>query len=539
MYKNTIHTVTISALSSEGAGIAHLENGLTVFVPCAVTGDTAEVLIIKETKSYAVAKLLSIKEPSSERTSPPCPIFQKCGGCDLQSLNYDAQLEFKKDKVLSALQRIGGFEGAAIGSVTGSREIFFYRNKAQFPVAEENGRLVLGFFAPHSHRVVPTRSCCLIDKRITEIANFIIDFANENRVTSFDERTLKGELRKICIRAGKAEAVVVLVCARHIKAFEKLTEALRLKFPIIKGVVENFNSSPSNTIYSDKDRILFGTPYITDSIGNIKYKIHYRSFYQVNPYTTELLYEKVRELCGDCSDKTVFDLYCGTGTIGLFLAKSVKKLVGVEIVPEAVINAKENAALNSVSNAEFYCGAAEKIAPALIKNSYSADIVVLDPPRKGCGEDLLRAIGKMSPEKIVYVSCDPATMARDAKKLSEYGYALSESHIFDQFPQTNHVETVVMLSQLKPDDVVQVELNAEDLALTSAEAKATYEEIKTYVKRAFGFKVSSLYIAQVKQKMGLPMGKNYNVSKKGTRVPLCPPEKEEAILEALRHYKMI
>lgn len=447
MYKNTTHTVTINALSSEGAGIARLENGLTVFVPCAVTGDVAEILIIKETKSYAVAKLLSIIKPSSQRTAPLCPIFQKCGGCDLQALSYDAQLEFKKDKVLSALQRIGGFDGITANSVTGSSEIFSYRNKAQFPVAEENGKLVLGFFAPHSHRVVPTRSCLLTDKRITEIANFIIDFANENRISAFDEKTLRGELRKVCIRSGKDEAVVVLVCARHIKSFEKLPEILCRKFPIVKGVVENFNASPSNTIYSGKDKVLFGTPYITDTIGKIKYKIHYRSFYQVNPYTTLLLYEKVKELCGDCRSKTVFDLYCGTGTIGLFLAENVKKLVGIEIVPEAVINAKENAVLNAISNAEFYCGAAEKIAPDLIKDSYSADVVVLDPPRKGCGEGLLSAIGKMAPEKIVYVSCDPATMARDAKKLSEYGYTIAETHIFDQFPQTNHVETVCLMSR--------------------------------------------------------------------------------------------
>lgn len=444
MYKNTTHTVDITAFSSEGTGIAKID-GYTVFVPSAVLGDKAEILVVKENKNYGYGKLMRILEPSPLRYDAPCPLSQKCGGCDLQSVSYEGQLEFKRKKVEDSIVRIGGFDGFEVKEIVGSEPNLHYRNKAIYPVSEENGRVVCGFYAPHSHRVIPTRDCLLADPRTTEIANFITDWATENNVSVFDETTAKGMLRKICVRAGKTEAVVVLVCAKPIKNSSALVRSLTNRFPFITGIVENYNSSKTNTIYGDRDNIIYGRPYIYDSIGEVKYKVHYRGFYQVNPYTTKLLYDKVKSYCEGEKDKTLFDLYCGSGTIGLYLAKDVKTVTGIEVVPESIENATENAEINDISNAEFYCGKSEDVMPKLLKEGISPDIVVLDPPRKGCEESLLLATANTKPEKIIYVSCDCATMARDLKILCQNGYELKEATAFDQFPQTCHVECVVRL----------------------------------------------------------------------------------------------
>lgn len=444
MYKNTEHITKVLDFGTEGEGICKID-GFTVFVPSAVKGDTVKILIVKENKHFGYGKLLEVIEPSPLRTEPLCPVFSKCGGCTMQSVKYAGQLEYKKDKVLQALRRIGGFEDSVITSVTGSDPSYRYRNKAQFPVAELNGKVTAGFYAPHSHRVVENPDCPLQDSRTNEVVNAVCDWANDNKISAYNEETKKGLLRKICIRIGKDEGVLVLVSAGRVPHTEKLTKSITEKFPYIKGIVINYNSNPTNNIYGDKDEVVFGVPYIYDSIGDIKYKIHYRSFYQVNPYTTKLLYEKALELASPHKEKTIFDLYCGGGTISLFLAKKAKRVIGIEIVEDAVTNAKENAILNGIDNAEFYCGEAEVIAPRMIAGGTKADIVVVDPPRKGCGEKLLSAIGDMKPERLVYVSCDAATMARDAKILCENGYTLSQVHVFDQFPQTSHVECCVLL----------------------------------------------------------------------------------------------
>ena len=445
MYKNTTHIVDITAFSSEGSGIAKID-GYTVFVPSAVLGDKAEILVVKENKNFGYGKLLRVLEPSSLRSDAPCPLSQKCGGCDLQSVSYDGQLEFKRKKVENAIVRIGGFNGFRVLEIVASECIYNYRNKAIYPVSEENDKVVCGFYAPHSHRVIPTRDCILADIRTTEIANFITDWATKNDICVFDEQNAKGTLRKICVRTGKDEAVVVLVCGKPMKKSSELTKELVSRFPFITGVVENYNESRTNTIYGDSDKILYGRPYIYDSIGDVKYKIHYRGFYQVNPYTTKLLYDKVKSYCKDSKDKNVFDLYCGSGTIGLFLANDVKSVTGIEVVPESIENAKENAQLNSITNAEFFCGKSESVMPKLLKEGKRPDIVVLDPPRKGCEENLLTAVASVMPEKIIYVSCDCATMARDLRILCENGYTLKEATAFDQFPQTCHVECVALLT---------------------------------------------------------------------------------------------
>ncbi len=444
MYKNTEHITRILSFGADGEGIAKID-GFTVFVPSAVKGDLARILIIKEKKSYGYGKLLEIIEPSPLRTVPVCDIFGKCGGCSMQSVSYENQLEYKREKVLEALRRIGGFKDAKIDSVTGSAPCFNYRNKAQFPVISTSEGIKAGFYAPHSHRVVVPEECALQDRRINEIASAVCSWANEFKISAYDEKSGKGILRRICVRCGKNEAVAILVATKKLPFTEALTEKLTENFPYIKGIFININKGATNTIYGEKDIPVFGEPFIIDSIGDISYKVHYRSFYQVNPYTTKLLYEKALSLAGCTGRETVFDLYCGTGSISLFLAKRAKSVIGIEIIPSAVENAVENARLNNIENAQFYCGKAEEVAPELIKDGVRADIVVLDPPRKGCEESLLRAISDMAPQKIVYVSCDCATMARDAKFLSGNGYSLKETHVFDQFPHTSHVETVALL----------------------------------------------------------------------------------------------
>ncbi len=448
MYKNTEHITEIVAFGSDGEGIAK-PDGFTVFVPGAVKGDLARILIVKEKKNYGYAKLLEVIKPSPMRTEPLCDVFQKCGGCSMQSIDYKHQLEYKKNKVLDALKRIGGFENAQIDSVSGSDPCYHYRNKAQFPITQTIEGIKAGFYAPHSHRVVVPTECVLQDKRTNAVVNAVCRWATQNGISAYNEESGAGILRRICLRTGKDEAVLVLVAKKNLPCTESLTEKITGEFPFIKGIVININPDRTNNVYGERDKVVYGKPYIIDNIGSIKYKVHYKSFYQVNPYTTKLLYEKALSLADLNESQTVFDLYCGTGSISLFLAKKAKKVIGIEIVEDAVKNAKENAELNGITNAEFFCGAAEEVAPALIKNGEVADVVVLDPPRKGCEEKLLKAISEMEPQRIVYVSCDSATMARDAKYLSQNGYSLKEAHVFDQFPQTAHVESVILLLREK------------------------------------------------------------------------------------------
>ncbi len=445
--KNDILTLDITAVGSEGQGIARREDGYTLFVPGAVLGDRVKILVVKENKSYGYGKLIEVISPSPNRVEAPCGVFGKCGGCTMLTTAYPLQLEIKEKRVRDALERIGGLSSPKVLKCFGSDPCFGYRNKAQYPAAEKDGRLTAGFYAPNSHRVVESADCALQDPRITEIVSFIVSAANELKIPAYDEKSGRGCLRHIYARCGRDESIVAFVSARENKNFKLLAEKTAERFPYIKGIVLNINPKATNIILGDREKLLFGKSYITDKIGDVSYKVSYRSFYQVNPYTTPALYEKAAEYCALTGKETVFDLYCGAGTIGLFLAFGAKKVIGVEIVPEAVENAKENAALNGIENAEFYCGKAEDVCPELIRRGEHADVVVLDPPRKGCERDLLEAVAKMSPEKVVYVSCNPSTLARDCAVLDEMGYSLSEAAPFDQFPHTGHVECVVLMSR--------------------------------------------------------------------------------------------
>ncbi len=435
-------------IGSDGEGIMKRADGFTYFVAGAVPGDKAEILVLKENKSFGYGKLLRIVEPSPRRVEPACPVFGKCGGCTMLCCNYSLQLELKERKVRDCLTRLGCIEAPNVAPCVPSEPALGCRNKAQYPVAESGGSLAAGFYAPHSHRVVPTRGCPLQKSEITALVNAAVDAAASLGIEAYDEKAGRGCLRHIYVRSGETEDILVLVAAHDSSAFDTLAKRLSADFPRLAGAVLNLNPKTTNLILGGSDRLLFGRNYIVDQIGGIKYKIHYLSFYQVNPYVTKRLYDKAAEYCALTGRETLFDLYCGVGTIGLYLARGAKKIIGVETVPEAVENARENARLNGIVNAEFHTGRAEDVCPRLIERGERADVVVLDPPRKGCDESLLRAAAAMAPERIVYVSCNPATLARDAKILTAEGYSLAEATPFDQFPQTAHVETAALFLKI-------------------------------------------------------------------------------------------
>ncbi len=449
MSNPNIFTSPIYSVSEDGSGVAKCD-GYTVFVKGAVVGDECKIEITKRNKTYGFGKLLEVTKPSASRIEPICPQFEECGGCTLLHTDYDTQLKIKRETVLNALTRIGGFEDIFVHDTTPSIPNLNYRNKSQYPVGGKKGDVKIGFYAPRSHSVVDTKSCAIENPDARIILDTFRLWMTKYGISPYLEEKHTGTIRHIYSRVGESIMIVIVSRTReieHLDALKNMLLSLKLSKPI-GGIVVNINSQRTNTILGKYDYTLYGEKYIYAKIDTITYKVNYKSFFQVNPYTTNLLYKKALELCSLTGDETVFDLYCGIGTISLFLAKNAKKVIGVEIVPEAIEDARENARLNNITNAEFYCGAAEDVCPPLIKAGEKADVVVVDPPRKGCDEVLLDAIGNMKPEKIVYVSCNVSTLARDAKILHEkYGYEMKEAFPFDQFPHSMHVEAVTLLQR--------------------------------------------------------------------------------------------
>jgi 23S rRNA (uracil1939-C5)-methyltransferase len=448
MYKGRIFDGLIESVTEDGSGVAK-DDGYTVFVKGGVIGDSCKIEITKANKSYGFGRIVELSTPSPHRIQPPCGFFPACGGCTLLHTDYEKALEIKADTVRNALSRIGGFQDVIVHPCVASSPCFHYRNKSQYPVGGKIGDVKIGFYAPKSHTVVDSDSCLIENETTRLVVSEVRNWMNAFSIPPYNEEDGSGLVRHIYVRCGD-DVMLTLVCTkRNVPYTDELLKSL-MNLPVkLSGVVININPKKTNTILGDKDKLIFGNPYITSSIGSLSYKVSYRSFFQVNSFTTPLLYEKALELCNLSGDETVFDLYCGIGTISLFLARKAKKVIGIEIVPDAVRDAKENAALNNIENALFYTGSAEDVCPRLIKNGDKADVVVVDPPRKGCDERLLDSIGKMSPEKIVYVSCNVSTLARDAKFLAEkYGYTLSEAFPFDQFPHSMHVETVALMSRV-------------------------------------------------------------------------------------------
>ena len=541
--KNDLVTLEIEDCGIDGEGIGKAD-GFTVFVKDAVIGDTVTAKIIKAKKNYGYGRLMEVLKPSPYRVEPKCEFARQCGGCQLQALSYEQQLVFKTNKVKGHLERIGGFTDIPMEPIIGMDELFHYRNKAQFPVGRnKEGKIVTGFYAGRTHNIIENRDCALGVAENKEVLDRVIAHMEKYGIEPYNEATGKGLVRHVLIRYGyftKEVMVCLILNGNKIPKEELLVKSL-CEIPGMTSITINVNKKHSNVILGEEIRLLWGQEYITDRIGDISYQISPLSFYQVNPMQTQKLYAKALEYADLHGEETVWDLYCGIGTISLFLAQKAKFVRGVEIVPAAIENAKENAKLNGLENTEFFVGKAEEVLPREYKkNGVYADVIVVDPPRKGCDETLLETMVEMNPDRIVYVSCDSATLARDLKYLCERGYELRKVCPVDQFGMTVHVETVVLLSQQKPDDTIEIDLDLDELDATSAELKATYQEIKDYVLKESGLKVSSLYISQVKRKCGIEVGENYNLPKsENARVPQCPKEKEEAIKAALKYYAMI
>lgn len=543
MKKDDLIEVTIEDLSEEGTGIGKFE-GMTFFIKDAVIGDRVRAKIMKMKKNYGFARLMEVLTPSPDRVEPLCPVARQCGGCQIQAMSYEAQLAFKTRKVESNLKRIGKFEEIPMESIIGMEDPFHYRNKAQFPFGKNrDGKIITGFYAGRTHSIIENTSCHLGKEVNEKILEKILAWMNAFHVEPYNEATGKGLMRHSLIRCGfrTGEIMVCLVInGRKIPGEEALVDSLKI-IPGMTSISLNVNKEKTNVILGREVINLWGRPYIEDYIGEVKYQISPLSFFQVNPVQTERLYGKALEYAGLTGEETVWDLYCGIGTISLFLARKARKVYGVEIIPDAIEDARRNASLNGFTNTEFYVGKAEEVLPEKYeKEGVRADVIVVDPPRKGCDETLLSTMVKMQPERIVYVSCDSATLARDLRYLCDNGYELKRVCPADMFPQTVHVETVCLLSKLHANQHIEVELQMDELDLTAAESKATYEEIKEYVLKQSGLKVSNLYIAQVKQKCGIIERENYNLPKsENSRQPKCPPEKEAAIREALEHFRMI
>ena len=554
MNKNDIVTVEITDIGVSGEGIGHVD-GYTLFIKDAVIGDVVEAKVMKAKKNYGYARLMKVITPSEYRVEPKCAFARRCGGCQIQEMSYDRQLVFKDQKIRGNLERIGGFTKDQIDTVmqpvVGMEHPFGYRNKAQFPFGtDKEGNPITGFYAGRTHDIIANTDCALGVEQNKEILEIILQYMRENKIKSYDEKTGKGLIRHALIRYGfktKEIMVCLVVNGKKLPKAERLIEKL-IQIEGMTSITISPNTRRDNVIMGNSYEILWGQGYITDYIGNVKYQISPLSFYQVNPVQTEKLYGLALEYADLKGDETVWDLYCGIGTISLFLAQKAKQVYGVEIVPQAINDAKENAKINAIDNAEFFVGKAEEVLPEYYAEyerehngeTAHADVIVVDPPRKGCDETLLETIVKMQPEKVVYVSCDSATLARDLKYLCANGYEIRMCRGVDQFPQSVHVETVVLLSQQKPDDTIEIDLDLDELDATSAELKATYQEIKDYVLKEFGLKVSNLYISQVKRKCGIEVGENYNLPKsENARVPQCPKEKEDAIKAALKYYAMI
>ena len=587
--KNDMVTVTIEDVGMEGEGIGKID-GFPLFIKDAVVGDTVEAKIIKSKKNYAYARVEKVVTPSPFRVEPPCQSHRQCGGCQIQALSYDRQLAFKQDKVRNNLLRIGGFSEAEVDRVmepvVGMENPFRYRNKAQYPFGtDKQGNPITGFYAGRTHSIIPNTECYLGREENREILQVILDYMKEYHVNAYDEETGKGLIRHALIRTGfyTGEIMVCLVInykeekeaarsasegkntktgrgklatgeAHYLPEQDKLVEKLAL----IKGMTSvsvSINTERTNVIMGKEIHTIWGSDTITDKIRvrdtgkvdmpytgeELTFSISPLSFYQVNPMQTEKLYSLALEYAGLTGKESVWDLYCGIGTISLFMALRAKEVYGVEIIPQAIDDARQNAVRNHIANAEFFVGKAEEVLPAAYEKEEShPDVIVVDPPRKGCDEKCLDTMLKMAPSRIVYVSCDSATLARDLKLLCAGGYRLERVRPVDQFAHTVHVETVVLLSQRKPDDVIEVEIELGEMDLTSAESKATYAEIKDYVLKEHGLKVSNLYISQVKRKCGIEVGENYNLPKsEDSRQPQCPEEKEKAIKDALDHFGMI
>ena len=564
--KNDLLDVEIVDMTNEGEGVGKTADGFTFFVKDTVVGDKATIKIIKLKKNYGYGRLEKLISLSEARVEEKCPVARSCGGCQLQAMSYKAQLAFKEKKVFNNLVRIGAFEEALINSVMepiiGACDeqkdaSFGYRNKAQFPFGvNREGETICGFYAGRTHSIISNSECILGVDENKDILSAILLWMKKYDIKPYDETSQKGYIRHALIRKGfrTGEIMVCLVvnadkCPRTkelVSALISLNENFEKEFGSrIKSISLSVNKENTNVIMGNTYETLWGDSVIRDVMKvngqELEFDISPLSFYQVNPVQVEKLYGTAIEFAGLTGKEEVWDLCCGIGTITLAMAKDAKFVHGIEIVPQAIEDAKKNAIRNKIENSEFICAPAEKYLPEH-EDSVKADVIVMDPPRKGMDEEALRVVADAAPSRIVYVSCDSATLARDLRYLCDRGYELKRVRACDMFSQTVHVETVCLLSKLhEAKHHVSVKLDMDEMDLTAAESKATYEEIKKYVaEHNDGMKVSNLYIAQVKRKCGLELAENFNLPKsEDSKQPQCPKEKEEAIMEALKAFHII
>ena len=536
--KNEQHPLRIEGYGSAGEGVARLE-GQAVFVKGALAGEVCQVQLLKVGKSAAWGRVTQVLTPVPGRQSPDCPRYPRCGGCQLRHMTYAEELRFKRQKVQDALQRIGGWTGR-VEKIHGAEAPDRYRNKIQFPVAD--GPRV-GFFRARSHEVIDAEDCLLQPLAATRLREAFKLWMERYQVPAYDERVHGGLIRHFYVRVNRRGQSLCAVIANgtDLPHQEELVQALRRAEPDLAGVVLSVNQEKTNVILGKTHRCLWGRDYLEDTLCGLTFRLSVPSFYQVNREQAEVLYGRALAFAGLTGRETVLDLYCGIGTITLVMARQAGRAIGAEVIPAAVEDAKANAARNEVTNAEFLCADAAQAAQTLADRGLRPDVICVDPPRKGMAPAVIDAIVQMAPQRLVYVSCDPATLARDVKRMEEQGYVLQRAEAVDLFPRTAHVETVVLLSKGEVDSKkIRVEFSLEDMDMSEFQDGATYTQIKDYVLEHSGLKVSNLYISQIKRKCGIEVGKNYNLPKsEDSRQPLCPPEKEKAIREAFKYFGMI
>ncbi|RIU91340.1 23S rRNA (uracil(1939)-C(5))-methyltransferase RlmD [Oceanobacillus picturae] len=448
--KNETITLTFEDLTHEGNGVGKVD-GYPLFVPYGLPGEEATVKVVKANKNFGFGKLLDVKQSSDQRVEPPCNVYYQCGGCQLQHMSYDLQLQMKQNQVKSVMRKIAHLDHVPVHPTLGMEDPWRYRNKVQMPVGEHDGELITGFYRKRSHDIISEMETCVIQDELNDRSvHAVRRIANRLGIKAYDEKADRGVLRHIMVRTGREtnETMIVLITRTDkLPHQEELIRELTETFPHVKSIVHNVNNKRTNVILGRKTKVIWGEEYIYDTIGDIKFAISAKSFYQVNPPQTKVLYDKALEFAKIGADDTVVDAYCGIGTISLFLAQQAKKVYGVEVVPEAISDAKMNAKLNGVTNAEFVVGEAEKVMPWWKAQGLRPDVIVVDPPRKGCEVDFLQAMVEMEPKRIVYVSCNPSTLARDLRILEDGGYETKEVQPVDMFPQTAHVECVTVLEK--------------------------------------------------------------------------------------------
>ena len=553
MKKNDIVEIEITALSSECSGIGK-KDGMVIFVPFSAIGDKLEVKILKVNKTYCYGKIERIITPSPDRVTPDCPVYTKCGGCSLRHISYEAQLRAKEQFVKDAFTRIGGLSPEFLPIIRNTN-INGYRNKLQIPIGtDKDGNLIAGFYAFHSHRIVPCEKCLLQPDIFSKITADFLKISTGLNLTAYDETTHKGILRHLYLRKGyySGEICLCIVVAKNVPEIKILSDRLLEKYPEIVSSVINVNNRDTNVILGDEEIVLTSKNYICDIMCKIAVNIAPKAFYQVNTPCAEQLYSSACDFA-EPKGKTVLDLYCGAGTIGLSMARTAKKIIGVEIVPEAIENAKQNALANGITNCEFICADAAEAARILHSRNLRPDVIMVDPPRKGCGRDACEQIAAFSAPRIVMVSCNAATAARDCACFAELGYSTDKCVAVDMFSGTNHVETVVLLSHKKPDGHINVKVEfgegegkvpLDNIAKRTEEYKpkerVTYKMIKEYIEAKYGFKVHTAYIAEVKRDLGLPMYDAPNAVEELKQPRKHPTaEKVEAIKDALKHFEVI